>query len=69
MQFEPLNIPLVDLEPHHCREVVSPDGVTAYFCGHPQDGDTIYCIHHRRINLEIVTGKMRPFIRPRVRAA
>ena len=47
---EPLNIPLVDLEPHHCREVVSPDGVMGVFCGHPKREGSSYCEHHARLN-------------------
>lgn len=64
---QPLNIPLVDLEPHHCREVVSPDGVTAAFCGHDKRPGSSYCWHHSGLNEYL--GPPRQFIRPRVRAA
>lgn len=62
MPFEPLYIPLVDLKPSHCREVVSQDGHIASFCGHPKSGKTSYCNFHRGINLVMVAPKGgRPF--------
>lgn len=50
MPVEPLLIPLVDLEKHHCREVVTPDGVTASFCGHPKKAGSSFCAFHHAIN-------------------
>jgi hypothetical protein len=49
------NIPLMDLESHHCREVTgTDDDGLALFCGQPKSGRTSYCPQHRRINLVMV---------------
>ena len=57
----PLNIPLMELQHHHCREVTgtSEDGLALY-CGRPKSGRTSYCAQHRRINLVMVAGLARP---------
>jgi hypothetical protein len=57
MEPEPLNVPLIDLQGHHCREVtgIGPDGFALY-CGRPKSGRTSYCAQHRRINLVMVAG-------------
>lgn len=55
MPVEPLNIPLVDLEKHHCREVVSSDGVMGLFCGHPKQPGSSFCSFHHAINWVPVT--------------
>jgi hypothetical protein len=50
-----LNIPLMDLQRRHCREVTGTgDDGLALFCGQPKSGRTSYCLHHRRINLMMV---------------
>lgn len=44
VEVEPLNIALLDLEPHHCRYPTMAGGVTTY-CGH-QILDRSYCHDH-----------------------
>ena len=57
----PLNIPLVELQRHHCREVTGTgDDGLALYCGHPKSGRTSYCAQHRRINLAMVADVSRP---------
>ena len=41
-----LNIPLVDLEPHHCRFIPGDDRL---FCGQPKQEGSSYCAHHDRM--------------------
>lgn len=62
--FAPLNIPFMELESHHCREVVGTgDDGLAIYCGHIQSKPTSYCNHHRQINFVVVAGKSkRPFV-------
>ena len=51
----PLDIPLLDLQGHHCREVTgTDDSGLALYCGQPKSGRTSYCSRHRRINLVVV---------------
>jgi hypothetical protein len=69
MPVEPLNIPLVDLEPHHCREVVSQDGFIGLFCGRDKYGTSSYCYHHHLINEYPAPAKARVYIRVPGRAA
>jgi GcrA cell cycle regulator len=57
MPFDPLLISLIDLEPHHCREVVSPDGAQALFCGHNKISSSSYCEHHHAINWQPAPSK------------
>ncbi len=53
--FAPLNIPLMELKGHHCREVVGKgDDGLATFCGHPQSRASSYCVYHHRINFTVV---------------
>ena len=56
-----LDIPLVELQRHHCREVTGTgdDGLAVY-CGRPRSARTSYCLHHRRINLVMVARVVRP---------
>ena len=53
----PLDIPLIGLQGHHCREVTGTgeDGFALY-CGQPKSGRTSYCAQHRRINLVMVAA-------------
>jgi hypothetical protein len=70
MPFEPLNIPLVDLEKHHCREVVSPDGAIAAFCGHDKKPGSSYCPFHSARNEYLAPAKSAgTYFRPPGRAA
>lgn len=71
MLKQPLNVPLVELEEHHCREVTGMgDDLLATYCGHPKSGETGYCIHHRRVNLVVAIERpKRPFFRQFGRAA
>lgn len=41
-----LNIPLVDLEPHHCRFIPGDD---RKFCGQPKQEGSSYCGFHDRV--------------------
>jgi hypothetical protein len=56
-----LDIPLVELQRHHCREVTGTgdDGLAVY-CGRTRSGRTSYCPHHRHINLVMVARPVRP---------
>jgi hypothetical protein len=57
----PLDIPLVELQRQHCREVTGTgDDGLALYCGQPRSGRTSYCEQHRRINLMMVTKPSRP---------
>ena len=40
-----LSVPLVDLEPHHCRFIPGDD---RRFCGQPKTEGSPYCAHHHR---------------------
>ncbi len=43
---EPLNIPFLDLGPHHCREIVGSEGIgQSLSCGHPI-ANASYCRFH-----------------------
>jgi hypothetical protein len=57
----PLDVPLMQLQRHHCREVTGTgeDGLAAY-CGQPISGRTSYCDQHRRSNLVMVAHATRP---------
>ena len=55
MPVKPLNIALVDLEKHHCREVMASDGAMALFCGHEKVAGSSYCAFHQAINWMPVT--------------
>ena len=57
MPVEPLKIPLIDLEQHHCREVVSSDGAMGLFCGHPKQAGSSFCRFHHAINWMPITPK------------
>ena len=50
--IEPLMIPLLELEPHHCRwPVNSPDNGEGFlFCGHQKCEGSSYCSHHHEIS-------------------
>jgi hypothetical protein len=51
----PLNIPFLELQSRHCREVTGTgDDGLALYCGKPKSGRTSYCAQHRRINLVMV---------------
>lgn len=57
----PLDIPLIALQRHHCREVTGTGGDgLALYCGQPRSGRTSYCEQHRRINLVMVTDASHP---------
>jgi hypothetical protein len=57
----PLDIPLMGLQRHHCREVTGTgDDGLALYCGQPKSGRTSYCEQHRRINLVMVAEASRP---------
>jgi len=56
----PRNIPLLDLQREHCREVTGiGDNGLAFYCGHRKSWPTSYCAFHRRINLMMVAGRPR----------
>jgi hypothetical protein len=56
----PLDIPLMELQRHHCREVTGTgDDGLALYCGQPKSGRTSYCDQHRRINLVMVAEASR----------
>lgn len=46
----PLNIPFIELERRHCREIVGKDGFMSLSCGHPVVADSSYCRWHHAIN-------------------
>ena len=51
MPVAPLNIPFIDLERHHCREVVGTgDYNLSLSCGHPRIEDSSYCRFHHSLN-------------------
>lgn len=51
MLVAPLNIRFIDLERHHCREVVGTGGYNlSISCGHPQIEASSYCEFHHRLN-------------------
>lgn len=51
MPVAPLNIPFVDLAPHHCREIVGSEGYgMSLSCGHPVIHETSWCRWHHSIN-------------------
>ena len=54
------NIPFVDLESFHCREVtgIGTDGLATY-CGHQRLEGYSYCVHHRNINILKINHGMR----------
>ena len=55
-----LHVPMVELQRHHCREVTGTgDDGLAVHCGRLRSGRTSYCLHHRRINLVMVTRAVR----------
>jgi GcrA cell cycle regulator len=47
-EVEPMNIALVDLEPHHCRWPIGgwPDATPVRFCGQPRWEGSSYCGAH-----------------------
>lgn len=49
MPVEPLNIPTIALEEHHCRQVTSGEGEPYHFCGHPKALGS-FCSFHAAIN-------------------
>jgi hypothetical protein len=56
----PLDVPLVELQRHHCREVTGTgDDGLALYCGQLRSGRTSYCEQHRRINLVMVAQAAR----------
>lgn len=46
----PLNIPLLDLEWHQCREPYGDDPAAMTFCGHTAEPGKPYCLAHCRVN-------------------
>jgi hypothetical protein len=66
--MQPLNIPLVDLEKHHCREVIG-EGVSGLFCGHDKIAGSSYCAFHHAINWTPVTPRKPALFRFGGRAA
>jgi GcrA cell cycle regulator len=51
MPIEPLNIGYLELETHHCREIVcSGDNGLPVSCGHPTVAGYSYCAWHKSIN-------------------
>ncbi len=50
MPIESLNIPFIDLGPHHCREIVGSEGIgQSLSCGHPIARES-YCRFHYQQN-------------------
>ncbi len=48
--IEALNIPFVDLAPHHCRQIVGSEGIgQSLSCGHPVSSGS-FCRWHGSIN-------------------
>lgn len=48
---QPLNIPFLDLAPHHCREIVGSQGFgMSLSCGHPRIEGSGFCRWHHSIN-------------------
>jgi len=47
---EPLNVTLLDLEWHQCREPYGDDPATMTFCGHTAEPGKPYCLAHCQIN-------------------
>jgi hypothetical protein len=49
--IKPLNIPFMELDDSHCREVMGKgeDGLAIY-CGHAKNGDASYRKFHRQRN-------------------
>jgi hypothetical protein len=69
MPVPPLMIPLVDLEPHHCRAVIG-DGAQGLFCGHDKTGGSSYCEHHASLYERAMPAKSAgSYFRPPRRAA
>ncbi len=69
-ELEVLNVRLMELRHHHCREVTGTgDDGLALYCGHPRSGRTSYCRHHRRINLMMAAVQPRPRLAETVCAA
>ncbi len=68
---EPLNIPLLELQNHHCREITGHDGTFATYCGHEKYGISSYCRDHHEANEYPAPRKVSAaaYIRPAVRAA
>jgi len=57
----PLDIPLVDPQRHHCREVTGTgDDALALYCGHVRSGRSSYCAQHRRINFVMAADVSKP---------
>jgi hypothetical protein len=51
MPVAPLNIPFIDLERNHCREIVGSGGIgMSLSCGHTVITDSSYCRWHHSIN-------------------
>jgi GcrA cell cycle regulator len=51
MPIEPLNIGYLELEAHHCREIVcSGDNGLPVSCGHPTVAGYSFCAWHKSIN-------------------
>ena len=49
----PLNIPFIELAPHHCREIVGyGDFNLSLSCGHPVIEGKSWCIWHASMNYE-----------------
>ena len=59
----PLNIPFVDLEDRHCREVVGQDGFQSLSCGHPRMQTSSYCCWHHAINYTTPATRHRAYYR------
>ena len=56
-RLEPLNIPFMDLESFHCREIVGKDDRGfSLSCGHPKVGESSYCAFHRYMNTQRANG-------------
>ena len=66
-EVPPLNIPLIELQSRHCREVTATgDDGLALFCGLRKSGRSSYCLQHRRRNLMMVA--LAPGPKTKVRA-
>lgn len=61
---EPLNIPFIDLAPHHCREIVGSLGYgQSLSCGHPVIEGSSWCRWHASLNFTKPESRSRPYFR------
>lgn len=69
-EVEPLMIPLLDLEPHHCRWPIGDVGADDFgFCGHPKRAGVSYCEFHATIAFNGIPRRRSQRPEPRRKAA